>query len=42
MSSSLFDELKLRVLEALRLNKTSKAETRSELAKTPEKRNTMN
>jgi hypothetical protein len=37
-ASSLFDELESMVLEPLRLNKTFKAETRSELAKTPEKK----
>jgi hypothetical protein len=37
-ASSLFDEFKLKVLEALRLNKSFKAETRSELGKTPEKK----
>ena len=37
-ASSLFDELKSKVLEALRLSKTFKANTRSELAKTPEKK----
>jgi len=37
-ASSLFDKLKSEVLEALKLNKTFKAETRSELSKTPEKK----
>jgi hypothetical protein len=37
-TSSLFDELKSKVIEALNLNKTFKAETRAELAKTPEKK----
>ena len=37
-SSSLFDEFKLKVLKVLRLNKPFKSETRSDLAKTPEKK----
>jgi len=37
-ASSLFDEFKSKVLEALKLSKAFKAETRSELAKTPEKK----